>query len=76
MKGVFKMTNLKAVRKEKKITQAELSKRSGVNLRLIQDYEQGHKSINNAMALSVYKIAQALECDISEILELKTDGGE
>lgn len=64
------MTNLKEIRKLKGMSQKELSERSGVNVRLIQDYEQGHKQINNAKALTVYKLSEALGCNVWEILEL------
>lgn len=64
------MTNLKKIRKEKKITQLELSERSGVNVRMIQHYEQGFKDINNASALTVYRLAEALDCTVGDILEL------
>lgn len=64
------MTNLKEIRKIKGMSQKELSERSGVNIRLIQDYEQGHKPINNAKAISVYKLSEALRCNVWEILEL------
>lgn len=64
------MTNLKETRKIKGMSQKELSDRSGVNIRLIQDYEQGHKSINNAKAITVYKLSEALGCNVWEILEL------
>lgn len=65
------MTNLKRIRKEKKITQIVLSERSGVNLRTLQDYEQGHKNINGASAITVYRLAEVLECTVGELLELK-----
>lgn len=64
------MTNLKETRKLKGMSQKELSESSGVNVRLIQDYEQGHKNINNAKAITVYKLSEALGCNVWEILEL------
>lgn len=64
------MSNLKKIRIAKGLTQKELSERSRVNIRLIQDYEQGHKPINNAKAITVYKLAEALGCNVWEILEL------
>lgn len=64
------MTNLKETRKIKGMSQKELSDSSGVNVRLIQDYEQGHKNINNAKAITVYKLSEALGCNVWEILEL------
>lgn len=64
------MTNLKETRKIKCMSQKELSDSSGVNIRLIQDYEQGHKNINNAKAITVYKLSEALGCNTRELLEL------
>lgn len=62
-------TNLQYRRNLKRITQKELSERSGVNIRLIQDYEQGRKPINNAMAISVYRLAEALDCTVGDLLD-------
>lgn len=63
------MTKLKEVRTNKGLTQKELSDKSGVNLRILQYYEQGANDINKAQALTVYKIANALECNVEDILE-------
>ena len=65
------MTNLKRLRTDKGFSQAELSEHSGVNVRLIQDYEQNHKPINNAKAISVYRLAQVLNCNVENLLELE-----
>ena len=65
------MSNLKRIRTEAKLSQSKLSDLSGVNVRLIQDYEQGHKPINHAKAITVYKLSQALKCDMRDLLELK-----
>lgn len=64
------MTNLKRIRKERGLTQPQLSEASGVNVRMIQHYEQGVKDINVAGALAVYKIAQALNCTVEDLLEI------
>lgn len=61
--------NLKQKRKDANMTQAELAKESGVNIRMIQHYEQGFKDINKAEALTVLKMADALGCEVREILE-------
>ena len=63
------MTNLKKYRESAGLTQAELSKRTGVNLRTLQDYEQGRKPINQAAAITVYRIATALGVVVEDILE-------
>ena len=62
------MSNLKRIRNEKNITQKELSEFSGVNIQMIQKYEQGIKDINKAQAETLYKLAQALECTIEDLL--------
>ena len=64
------MSRLKENRERAELTQKELSERSGVNLRTIQDYEQGRKSINKAQGLSLYRLATALNVTIEELLEL------
>lgn len=62
-------TNLQYRRNLKRITQATLAERSGVSVRMIQHYEQGAKDINAAAALTVYKLAQALNCTVEDLLE-------
>ena len=63
------MTNLKNIRIAQNMTQSKLAEISGVNIRMIQHYEQGRKDINKAEALTVYKLSQALECKIEDLLE-------
>lgn len=65
------MSKLKEARERAGLTQKELSERSGVNLRTIQDYEQGRKSINKAQGLALYRLANALNVTIEELLELQ-----
>ena len=65
-----KITNLKKIRLDKNMSQSKLAELSGVNVRLIQDYEQGHKPINNAKALTVYQLAEALDCTVGDLLEM------
>ena len=63
------MTNLQHYRKSRGISQSELARQTGVNLRTLQDYEQGRKSINLAAAITVQKLAEALDCASWELLE-------
>lgn len=65
------MTNLKRIRTDKQISRIELSEKSGVNLRMIQYYEQGFKDINKAQVITLYYIAQVLECEIEDLLNLE-----
>lgn len=63
------MTKLRKFTQDAGITQRELSERSGVPLRAVQDYSQGHKPINGAAAITVYKLARALGVTVEDLLE-------
>lgn len=65
------MTNLKKIREATGFSQAKLAEASGVNVRMIQYYEQGAKDIDAAAALTVYRLAQALNCTVEDLLENK-----
>lgn len=67
------MSNLKRIREEKNLTQLQLSEISGVNLRTLQYYEQGYKDINKAQGITLHNIAQALKCNIEDLLDIKKD---
>ena len=61
--------SLKRIRTDRGFTQNQLAELSGVNLRVLQYYEQGYKDINKASAITVFKIAQALGCTVEDILK-------
>lgn len=61
-------SNLKSMREEKGLSQSQLAKLSGVSLRNIQAYEQGTRDINEAQCIKVVQLAEALDCDIYDIL--------
>lgn len=63
------MSNLKQIRESLNISQSELAEKSGVSVRMIQYYEQGVKDINKAQAITVYKLSEALECSVEDLLE-------
>lgn len=62
------MSQLKSIRKAAGLTQNQLSERSGVNVRMIQHYEQGQKDINRAEAITVYKLASALNASMEDLI--------
>ena len=66
-------SRLKWYREYRGMTQAELSQKSGVNLRSIQNYEQGFKNINGASVVTVLSLAEALDCDVYDIINPRTD---
>ena len=63
------MSNLKQKRESAGLSQSQLAKASDVNVRLIQDYEQGHKNINAAKAITLYKLSKALNCEMGDLIE-------
>ncbi len=63
------MSKLKRIREERGMTQASLSDKSGVSKRLIQAYEQGYKDINKAQVLTVVRLAKALGCYVTDLIE-------
>ena len=65
------MSNLKTIRESNNLTRKELSDVSGVSLRMIQYYEQGIKDINKTQAITLYKLAQVLNCNIEDLLEIE-----
>lgn len=65
--------NLKRLRSEAGISQSKLSELSGVNLQMIQKYEQGVKDINKAQGETLYKLAQALDCTIEDLLKKEAE---
>lgn len=64
------MKNLQRIRKAAGLTQQQLADAAGLNVRMLQYYEQGYKDINGAAALTVYRLAQALGCQVQDLLEL------
>jgi transcriptional regulator with XRE-family HTH domain len=62
------MSALKEMREKRGLTQASLSEKSGVNLRLIQAYEQEYKDIKRAQVQTVIQLADALRCDVRDII--------
>ena len=63
------MSNLKNIRTQRGYSQNKLAELSEVNLRMIQHYEQGVKNINSAQAITIYNLAQALNCNMEDLLE-------
>lgn len=62
-------TNLKLLRQRAGLSQRQLAELSGVPIRTIQQYEQHQKSINKAQAEYLVLLAQALCCDVDDLME-------
>lgn len=70
MKEAYPATRLKDHRMNSGMTQSELAAQSGVALRQIQLFEQRQRDINNAAAITLFKLSKALYCRMEDLIEL------
>lgn len=63
-------TKLQQLRKNSGYSQSELAERSGVNKRMIQQYEIGAKDINKAAGTTLLAMARVLGCEVEDLLEI------
>ena len=63
------MSNLKELRQAAGLSQAQLAEKSGVNIRMIQYYEQGKNDIRKAALDKGLAIAETLGCDPKDLLK-------
>lgn len=59
---------LRELRKQRNLTQKELSQKSGVNFRSLQDYEQGHKKLASANGDILLRLSTVLGCTTEDLL--------
>lgn len=64
------MKTLQERRLELGLSQSQFASRAGINVRKLQDYEQGHSNINKAAGETIYKLAKALDCTMEDLLDL------
>jgi DNA-binding Xre family transcriptional regulator len=57
------------MRLNRSLTQAELARKTGLNLRTLQYYEQGSKPIESARLDKLLKLCIVLDCEISDIID-------
>lgn len=62
-------SKLKIVRRYCGLTQEKLAGESGVSLNTIRAYERKGKDLNKAQFDIVLRLAKALKCDITELLD-------
>ena len=63
------MNKLKEIRLANKLSQSQLAKKSEVSIRAIQKYEQKEVDINVAAAITVYKLAKALNVKTEDLID-------
>jgi len=61
-------SNLKKMRLRNQYTQESLAEISGVNIKSLASYEQDPSKLLTASVITVYKLAEALNCDMTDIL--------
>ena len=61
--------NLEKIRREADLSRKKLGELSGVNFRVIEQYEQGRRDINTASVAIVRALAKALNVPIEKILD-------
>lgn len=66
-------TQLQALRKAVGYSQKMLAEKSGVTLRMIQQYEQRAKDINKAAGTNLLALARTLGCRMEDLMEHSTD---
>ena len=62
-------SKLSDIKKARGFTQQQLSKASGVTLRMIQLYEQRQNDISKAQVTVVIDLAKALGCEVEDLLD-------
>lgn len=62
-------TQLQILRKSIGYSQKTLAEKSGVTLRMIQQYEQRAKDINKATGVNLIALARTLGCKVEDLLE-------
>ena len=63
-----RVTCLARLRAYSEMTQKMLADRSGVSIRMIEQYEQGRKDLKHASAETVIHLAHALDCSAEELI--------
>lgn len=63
-----KMSKLKNTRQAAGLSQSQLAAATGLNVRMLQYYEQGVKDINGAKLATLLKLCLALDCKLGDIL--------
>lgn len=62
------MNKLQELRTSAGLTRQQLSELSGVNVRLIERYEQGERDINGAKLKTLLKLCTTLDCNLEDII--------
>lgn len=64
------MSKLQERRKAAGLSQSQLAAKLSMSVRTLQHLERGSLDINKAAAVTVYRLAQELGCEVVDLLEL------
>lgn len=60
---------LKEMRQSRGLSQSQLADKAGINVRVLQHYEQGSKNFDHAHIDTLMKICIALNCKLEDVIE-------
>lgn len=60
---------LKELRQARGLSQSQLADKAGINVRVLQHYEQGSKNFDHARIDTLLKICLALNCKLEDVIE-------
>lgn len=63
------MKKLKQLRMASGLSQSQLAEKAGLNVRVLQHYEQGSKNFDHARIDILLKYCIALDCKLSDLIE-------
>lgn len=63
------MKKLKQLRMAQGLSQSQLAEKAGLNVRVLQHYEQGTKNFDHARIDILLKYCIALNCKLSDLIE-------
>lgn len=60
---------LKEMRQSRGLSQSQLAEKTGINVRVLQHYEQGSKNFDHARIDTIMKVCIALHCKMEDVIE-------
>lgn len=63
------MTKLKEMRESRGLSQNQLAKKTGLNVRTLQHYEQHTKNFDHARIDTIMKVCITLNCKLEDVIE-------
>ena len=66
---------LQRLRKIAGFSQSQLATATGINVRVLQEYERGSRDLNGAKLSTILKLCIALDCELLEIITNEETAG-